>query len=230
MLRKLLQREWVLNRTNVVLMFAIYAAFQIYMVNSMEDTRPWFVMATLYAAVLTSALIVREDKFRSTWWACVLPVTRLELIRARYVASWAMVVGALIGSILLAAFTPGSNMLVSEIFNPWTLLIAATAITGVLAWVLPFAIRFGMLGMMIFLVGGQVAGVGLLVLGRMTQRGGAGGERPIRSALAAISDAILGAREAMTPVLFAIAVVVMLTALNWLSYRFAALMFGRREF
>ena len=232
MLRKLLHREWILNRTNVALMFAIYAAFQIYMVISIDSTRPWVVMATLYAAFLTTALFVREDKFRSTWWACTLPVTRLELIRARYIAAWWMVVTAFIGSVLLAALVPGSNVIVSEIFNPWTLLIAAALTTGIFVWVLPFTIRFGMLWLMIFLIGGQIVGAGLLVLGRMINRGsnaGTGG-RPIRTALAAIGDAILGVREALTPVPFAIAVIVTLLVVNWLSYRFAAYMFRRREF
>ena len=214
MLPRLLQREWILNRQNVAIMFAIYGAYQVYVLRSVDSTRPFVVMAALFAAFLTSALFVREDKFRSAWWACTLPVTRLELIRARYLAAWSMVLAALAGSTLLAVVVPGSAVLVAEVFNPSTLLIAATGTTLIFAWVLPFTIRFGMFGLMVFLIGAQVAGAGLLVLGRtLGRRTGAGG-RPIRTALAAIGDTVVAAREALTPGIFAVVVIVLLIVVN----------------
>lgn len=233
MLRKLLYREWILNRANVALIFAIFLGFQVYIISSISSTRPFVVMATLYAAFLAAALFVREDKFRSTWWACTLPVTRHELIRARYIASWSMTLAAMAVWVLLVAIIPGSNVLVSEIFDPWTLLIAATLATAIFLWVLPFTIRFGMFGLMVFLIGAQLAGAGLLILGQMLRRGGEAGRSgpgPIRTALGAIGDGILAAREALTPGLFAAAVVALLIVVNWLSYRFAAFLFRRREF
>ena len=88
-----------------------------------------------------------------------------------------MVVAALAGSTLLAAVVPGSEVLVTEVFDPWTLLIAATATTLIFAWVLPFTIRFGMFGLIVFLIGAQLLGAGVLVVGRMMP-GRTGGQRP----------------------------------------------------
>lgn len=229
MLPKLLHREWVLNRTTLLLMAGIFGAFEIFSATSVDSARAWIVMATLYAAFLTVALFVREDKFRATAWTCTLPVTRVELVRARFVAAWLMVVVALSGATVLAAIVPGGSVPVVELLDLSTLLIVATVATLIFAWVLPFTIRFGMLGIMLFLVVGQLAGATLLLVGSTINRRSGGGGRPIRAALGAIGDGLVSIREVLSPPLFAVAVVLTLIAVNWLAYRFSAYLFGRRE-
>lgn len=229
MLPRILHREWILHRQVLMLMFGIFGAYQIYAVLNVNSARAWIVFATVYAAFLTAALFIREDKFRATGWTCILPIKRIELVRARFVASWVMVVAALAGSALLAAVMPGTKFAVSEIFDTSTLLIIATLTTLIFAWVLPFSIRFGMVGIMIFLVGAQIGGVLLLLIGSRINRASGNGGRPIRTALAAISDTLVGAREALSPALFVVVVIVVLAITNWLAYRFAAFLFDRRE-
>jgi len=229
MLPKLLYREWILHRQVVAIMFGIFGAYQIYAVMNVNSARAWIVFATVYSAFLTAALFIREDKFRATGWTCILPIKRIELVRARFIVSWAMVVAALGGSTLLAAVVPGTKFPVGEIFDTSTLLIVAALTTLIFAWVLPFSIRFGMVGIMFFLVGAQVGGVLLLFIGSRINRASGDSGRPIRTALAAISDALIGAREALSPALFTVVVVIVLTAANWLAYRFAAFLFNRRE-
>jgi len=222
MLPKLLRREWILNRQVLMLLAGIFGAYQIW-------ARAWVVMATLYAAFLSVLLFAREDKFRSTAWSCTLPVTRLELVRARFVASWLMVVVALTGATLLTAVVPGSKVSPADVVEPSTLLIVAAVTTLIFAWVMPFTIRFGMVGIMIFLVGGQLAGAILLFVATSIHRG-SGSRRPIRAALAAIGDGLVAVRETLSPALFVVVVVLVLAVANWLVYRFSAYLFGRREF
>ena len=125
MLPELLRREWILHRTTILLMFAIFGAYQIYAMISMDSSRGWVVMATIYAAGLTLAIFVREDKFRATAWSCSLPVSRRELVRARFVFAWLMVLAALTFSTLMTMVVPGSNVSASEVVQPTTLLIVA---------------------------------------------------------------------------------------------------------
>jgi hypothetical protein len=47
--------------------------------------------------------------------------------------------------------------------------------------------------------------------------------------MTAISDALVGAREALSPTLFTVVVLIALVAANWLAYRFSAFLFERRE-
>jgi len=229
MLPKLLYREWILHRQTVMLMFGIFGAYQIYALMNMDSARAWIVFAALYSAFLTAALFIREDKFRATGWTCILPIKRIELVRARFVVSWAMVAAALGGATLLAAALPGTKFPVSEIFNTSTLLIVAALTTLIFAWILPFSIRFGMVGIMVFLVGAQLGGVLLLLIGSRMNRASGNAGRPIRTALAAISDTLVSARDALSPTLFTVVVIVVLVAANWLAFRFAAFLFDRRE-
>ena len=229
MLPKLLYREWILHRQVVALMFGIFGAYQIYAMMNMDSARGWVVFAAVYSAFLTAALFIREDKFRATGWTCILPIKRIELVRARFIASWVMVVAALGGATLLAAVLPGTKFPVSEIFDTSTLLIVAALTTLIFAWVLPFSIRFGMVGIMIFLVGAQLGGVLLLLIGSRMNRASGGGGRPIRTTLAAISDALVSARETLSPTLFVVVVIVVLIVVNWLAFRFASFLFDRRE-
>jgi hypothetical protein len=229
MLPRILRREWILHRQVVMIMFAIFGAYQVFALMSMDSARAWIVFAALYASFLTAVLFIREDKFRATSWTCILPIKRIELVRARFIASWAMLVAALGGATLLAAVLPGTKFPASEIFDTSTLLIVATLTTLVFAWVLPFSIRFGMAGIMVFLVGAQLAGVLLLLIGSRINRTSGNAGRPIRTALAAISDTLVSAREALSPTLFVVVVIVALVATNWLAYRFAAFLFDRRE-
>ena len=230
MLPKLLYREWILNRQTLMLMLGIFVAYQIYALLNVGSARAWVVMAAGYAAFLTAALFIREDKFRATGWSCILPITRIELVRARFVASWSLVLAALVVATLLAVVLPGTHFAVSEIFDTSTLLIVAALTTLIFAWVLPFSIRFGMAGIIIFLIGAQIGGAVLLLIGSRLNRAGGNTGRPIRTTLAAISDALISAREALSPEWFTVVVVVLLVATNWLAYRFAAFLFERREF
>jgi ABC-type transport system involved in multi-copper enzyme maturation permease subunit len=229
MLPELLRREWILHRTTIWLMFAIFGAYQIYAMISMNSSRGWVVMATIYAAGLTLAIFVREDKFRATAWSCSLPISRRELVRARFVFAWLMVLAALVVSTLMTLVVPGSKVSVMDVLQPTTLLIVAAVATMVFAWVLPFTIRFGMIGIMIFLVGGQVLGVVFLLVAQTLKRGSASNERPIRAFLASISESLVASREALTPLVFAITVILILAAINWSAYRFSAFLFQRKE-
>ena len=229
MLPKLLYREWILHRQVVMIMFGIFGAYQIYAVMNVNSARAWIVFATVYAAFLTAVLFIREDKFQATGWTCILPIKRIELVRARFISSWAMVAAALGGSILLATVMPGTKFPVGEILDTSTLLIVAALTTLIFAWVLPFSIRFGMVGIMIFLVGAQIGGVLLLLIGSRMNRASGDSRGPIRTALAAIGDTLVNAREALSPALFTVVVIIVLAAANWLAYRFAAFLFNRRE-
>jgi hypothetical protein len=210
-------------------MLGILVAYQIYALMNVESARAWFVMAAGYAAFLTAALFIREDKFRATGWSCILPIKRIELVRARFVSSWALVIGALVLATLLAVVVPGTHFPVGDIFDLSTLLIVAALTTLIFAWILPFSIRFGMAGIMIFLVGAQIGGVLLLLIGSRIGRASGSSERPIRATMTAISDALVGAREALSPTLFTVVVLIALVAANWLAYRFSAFLFERRE-
>jgi hypothetical protein len=208
--------------------YSIFGAFQIYFVMRVSSSRAWAVFATVYAAFLGVTLFVREDKFGATAWTCTLPTTRIDIVRARFVEAWVLVVTAIAGFTLLAAVVPGSRVSPWEVVEPRTLLMMSAVATLVLALMLPFTIRFGMLGVMIFLVAVQVLGVVVLLI--VSRRGRTGGEPGLlRAGVSSIVNGIAALREILpAPVWFA-GVLLALCLVNWIAFRLAVHLFRRRE-
>jgi len=225
MLRRLLVRDWLLHGRMLLISYGLFAAFQVYFILRTNSTRHWLVFASVYATFLAISVFAREDRFQSTAWTCTLPVSRREVVRARFVGAWILVTTALVGSMLMAAVIPGSIISVTEALQPATLLLAATATSLVIALVLPFLIRFGLLGLLIFLVAAQVLGSAALVLAIALDGGGGAG----KSMFSFVTDAVRATQGALTPAPFYLLVAALLMAVNWVGYRFAVRLFTRRE-
>jgi len=231
MLPKLFIRDWILNRKIVLINFAVFSAFQVYSATQVSSARVWLVFASIYASFLAVTIFIREDKFGATGWACTLPVTRRELVLARFIEAWVMVLVALGAMTLLAAVVPGSVVSPADLLQPSTLLISATIVTLVLSLMQPFTIRFGFLGVMIFLIGMQVLGVVLLTALMALRRSGvlSGSGRPIADAISTLGSGLASVREALSPTPFVLLLLIVLLLTNWLGYRSAVFLFRRRE-
>jgi hypothetical protein len=230
MLHRLLVREWILMRRALIVIAGVYAAFQAYFVCRAANPRLWLVFAAVYASFLSLSLFLREDKFQAAAWSCTLPVRRRDLVRARFVSAWVLVAGALAAGVVLAGVMPGSRVQVAAVLAPPTLFLGAAVITIILALMLPFTIRFGLMGVMIFLVLVQV--LGMVVLLFAVNAGTRA--RPSRGALSggieALTAGLVALKDLLSPPGFYLAAALVLILINWLGYRFAAALFNRREF
>lgn len=230
MLHKLLLREWILTRRALLALVGIFAAFQAYFVCRASSPRQFLVFAGVYAAFLTLPLFLREDRFHAGAWSCTLPIRRQDLVRARFVGAWIFVTGALALTLVPAGLMPGSRVQVTAIFEPATLSVAAATVTIILALMLPFAIRFGSLGVMIFLVAIQMIGGIVLLIAVKTRGRPSRGGGVLTSGIEALSDSLVALREVLSPAGFYLAVALALILANWLGYRLAVALFRRREF
>lgn len=229
MLRELVFRDWRLNRRTLLFSFAFFFAFQIYSVMRFNSDRAWLVFAAIYASFLALIPIIIEDTSRATAWTCTLPVSRTDVVRARFLAAWALAGGALVATALLPLVVPGSTVEMALILQPGTLLMVATAVTLVIALMQPFTIRFGMLGVMIFLIGAQVLGAVLFAVVVGLNRSGGGGRDPIRLGFSMIGAPVVAVQQAVPPAVFVLLVLAALGLLNWLGYRLSLFLFRRRD-
>jgi len=228
MLHKLLMREWILTRRTLLAIVGIYLVFQAYFVCRASSPRQFLIFAAVYASFLTLTLFLREDKFRATAWTCTLPVSRRDLVQARFLGAWIFVAGNLSLALALAAVMPGSAVRVAAVLEPATLFLAATAVTTVLALMLPFAIRFGLLGVMIFLVSIQLLGSAVLVIA-VYSRGRAPSTGILAGGMEVLTEGLVALRSSLSPPVFYLAAALALIAVNWLGYRLAVGLFRRRE-
>jgi hypothetical protein len=229
MLPRLLLREWILTRRALLPILGIYIVFQAYFVCRESSPRQYLVFASVYAAFLTLTLILREDKFHATAWSCSMPVSRQDLVRARYVGAWIFVAGALTLAIALAGLMPWSAVELPSVFDSSALLQACAAITVILALMFPFAIRFGFLGVIIFLVGFQMVGAVVLLIAVKSGGGSGASQGLLSGGIAALGAGLTTLRELMSPAGFNAAAVLALVLANWLGYRLAVALFRRRE-
>lgn len=228
MLRKLLLREWILHGYGLIPILAIFGVFQIYFVLRVSGVRPWLVFTAVYVSFLTIIPFTRDDKYRATAWACTLPVSRADLVRARYVGVWLIAAAGFGLSLLLAATLPGSRMIGELRADPEALLLGAAVTSVVLLFVLPFTIRFGLLGVMIGLIGLQILSAGAFVAGKLTV-GLNRIEGGVAAAFRPLIEGILATRESLGPTGFNLAALLALLMLNWIGYRLALALFRRRE-
>jgi hypothetical protein len=228
MLLELLRRDWILHRQAMIPILAIFSAFQVWFLMSVERPRHWLVFTCIYVAFFTIVPFTRDDKFRANEWSCTLPVSRKDLVRARYVAAWLLFVGCLLLGLLLAALVPGSKVEPLSLMAPGEALWVLTVASVILLLLLPFTIRFGLLGVVIFLAALQILGAVLLVVGKSVgnQSEMEGG---VRAGIRVIVSGVSALRETMPPAAFHAVWLLVLALVNWVGYRVALALFRRRE-
>ncbi|MGD8328734.1 MAG: ABC-2 transporter permease [Acidobacteriota bacterium] len=229
MLPDLILRDWKLHRRALLPMMAIFAIFQVYFVLRVDSTTFWLVFTCVYAMGLTIMPLAREDKFGSTAWTCTLPVTRAQIIGARFVEAWLLALAWIAVSTLMAVLIPGSRIAVESLAEPATILLAVTIITVILSLLLPFTIRFGILGVLIVGVAAQILGTVVLLVLVLTRGRRTAGANPIDIVIGAVRDGITFVHGALPPVAFYLLVLAALAALHWAAYRSAIVLFDRKE-
>jgi len=226
---KLLRKDAILNGKVLALTYALWSAFWLgYPVlrpGGDASFTAWAVMVALPCAFLPILMIAREDKFKAGALACSLPVTRDAIASSRYVGGWLV---ALVGAaIAVGAMAIMSAAGMTELAPPtfWLPVAVVVTIGLVVASLLPFTLRFGMSGVLVFLVSAQLAGIVALLVAAMF--GGLGGlGTTIRSAVKAVA----WMRDALGPAAFSVAAVVAVLFLNLASYRLSVWIYRRREF
>lgn len=225
----ILRRDWILNRVPILMTVFVFATFQILFVQVPVDLPYiWVFLTCIWAAFLTLSPLTREMKDQGAAWACTLPVSRRDLVRARYVGAWILVVMTYLVAFLVAVLAPGSKVSPSFAINLNTLLIGATIVSAIFVFLLPSVIRFGVKGVLILLVPFNLLLPIVFVASKATGTQDSL-EEGLLGGLQALAVMITGLRDGISRPLFYVSVVLLLFALNWASYRVAVALFLRRE-
>ncbi len=225
----LVRRDWILNRWAILTTVFVFATFQVLFVQLPSNLAyVWLFVSCIWAAALTLAPLSREDKFRGAAWSCTLPVSRPDLVKARYIGAWLLAVGAYLVAFTVAMLAPGSKISAAFALDPDTLLLVATIIGTILAIMLPSIVRFGVKGVLVLLVPVNIL---LPIVFVVSKAMGAQDdvEGNVIAGLQTLAAMIGGVRDGLSRPLFYLAVVLLLLAANWASYRFAVALFLRRE-
>jgi len=224
-MRRVMEKDLILNRNVILINGAIFAACLSFFAIWEADLPPrvYAGFSAFMVAFLPAVMVTREDKFKAMILGCSLPVERKTIVRARFVLSVGMALVGVLGAFLLGAFLPSSSFRAGDLFAWGPLMTGLAGITLVLSLLLPFTLRYGMKGILIFLVSAQILGAILLVIMQVTQS----------SADKVLMGKILGAlawiHSLVGHTAFNALLVIFLLATLGVSYLVSVRVFERRE-
>jgi hypothetical protein len=225
MLLKVIRKDLLLTRKRLLLNAGLFFVFLIVLVHAGDAPAGLFAWsAALMFSFVPVTVITQEDRCRAATVGCSLPVRRRDIVRARYLLGLGFGVAGVVAAFLLALVLPGSPYGASALFSPSTVLIALTVLSLSLALLLPFTIRFGLIGILVALVAFQV--LGLVVLFLANRFGITAGVRTTIGAAAALVSEF---HASLGDAGFFIAVLALLAALLALSAQASTILFERKE-
>lgn len=220
-----MKKDLILNRKVILINGVIFAVLLGFFATWQTDLPPraYAGFSALMLSFLPAVMVTREDKFNAMVLGCSLPVSRKTIVRARFVLWLGLALAGVAGAFALGAFLPSSNFVAADLFTRGPILTALTGVSLLLALLLPFTLRFGMKGVLIFLASTQVLGVILLTVMQMT-----------RSSLdRALVERILGGIAQLQALLgpsgFDVLLVALLVGLLGASYLLSVRVFEGRE-
>ena len=171
---KLIRKEFIFNRNSLLLILAIMTGFLMFFLARTEHFKSTgFMMFSAFyvGASLCLTLAAQEDKHKTGALACSLPCRRKDIVRARFLLTWLLMLAALAYTTFLAAVLPFSRAEVGQALNLKVILVTLLILSVVFAAMLPFIIRFGVMGVLLVLVGAQLLGVVALFLSNFFKTG-----------------------------------------------------------
>lgn len=223
MLRNALRKDLLLNARHLwgILPWFIWVA---YALSEPDASRMTAFAAAFIGSLMAVTIGAREDKLRTTATLASLPVSRRTLVQARFVTCY--VVGAA-SYLVVAAMTvvlPWSVQRPAEVFELRTLLLTLTLASMAVALLMPVVLRFGLLGVLIFLGTFQVLGIVLFVALELF-----GARSAVHGIFGAIERGVIALHAGLgrpATILEAAAVVAVSI---WLSFRLSVLLAARRD-
>ena len=227
MLRELMIRDLVLSRRPLLLNGGVAAAFLVYSSLSVSSPHAYAVFAALMMLFLPIVISTREDLAKAMASTCALPVSRVEVVRARFLLSWLLSLAGLAVALAIGTFVPGSAVRGGVLLEVGNIALALTVVILASALLLPLVIRLGFMGVIACLVAAQGLGIVLMLL---TMSGaGAAGRRSLRDGLARLASQIAAARTQAGEPLFFAGLAAALVVASYLSYRVGVALLRRRE-
>jgi ABC-type transport system involved in multi-copper enzyme maturation permease subunit len=221
----LVRKDLILNRKILGLNLAFYLLLLPGMA-SLDRTAPpqlYAGFAAVVCSIIPLTLVAREDKFRTAALTCSLPVTRDAIVSARY---WGGGLAALAGTILILAagyLLPQTGFAARG--GVGTALLAAFVVLGLVqATLLPFTIRYGLVGLLLFMVALQVLGIVVFMAAMLL------GHDLLRGLIQALGAALHAVRDRAGAGGLAALLVTATLLLNLASHDLSRRLYRAREF
>jgi ABC-2 family transporter protein len=219
---ELIRRDILLHKKFIVFLGVFYLIYLGYFGSRLDNPRILAIIGPFLMAIFPISIFSREDKFKSLAFCLSLPMTRAEFLRARYALSWIMMGVVYAAAALLMSVLPGAKTQAAEALDVRTLLLTLLVTSLLFGFLMPLSVRFGWMGLIIFLVALQVLGALVLFIRPLAKL--------ILPMFSAYPRAIETVHAAAGPAGALAAGVIVLFLLNYASYRVSTALFRAMEF
>lgn len=223
---KILRLEYLFSRRHVLIVLAVFSAYFAYMAGKIDSPRLFIVMTSVMVGLSMPFVILgREDKFKTAALVCSLPVRRSTVVLGKYAASWIAIGMGLVYALLLTAVLPFSKIAVVEVLSLKTILVSLFLISLIFAVILPFTLRFGLVGVIVLLVGTQLLGIVALFVAQLVKVP----NNPLRIVLRAVERGLKSLLYHEPTAGFLLGLLAAILAVNALSMLVGWLLYSRRD-
>ncbi len=223
---RLMRKDLLLSWTQVPWIAGAIALMFVLQAFNGDQPTPSMLFGSFMAGFVPVIISVREDRFRSNALSCSLPVTRRQIVLARYLVGPALFPVWVLCSVLLAwplshEGFPVAMLRLDALATGFAILVLTVA------FVTPLFFRFGWAGFLYGLVGLQALGIIVLLAGpRLGLRGGL---LAIEDALRSIGPGLRALRALAGDAVYFPAAFVALAVAFGLSCAASCALFRRRD-
>jgi hypothetical protein len=195
---------------------------------AIEGGRAGFVLAfgSTIAGFLPIMICGRDDRYRTNAFSCALPVSRRQIVLARHLLCPALFPGWMLFLVLLLWAFSGFRF-PAELLRPDAYVTALAVQALAVAVFVPLMLRFGFKGFLYGLIGLQVLGLLVLVVG--SRVGLAGGILAFEGAIGRIGPGVRDLRAWMGDAAFFPAAFAAIAAVLGLSYLVSCMLYQRQD-
>jgi hypothetical protein len=165
---KLFRKELILFKKPLVIYLLFVTGWTIWISYQVPRAGVLAVFTTILVTLIPITIIAREDRFKGAAVTCSLPFRRKTIVQSRYLLSWILMGVGMVYTFTLVMTVPVSRVNPAELMTAKTVFLSLFLLTVFFAALFPFVIRFGLMGLLLFLIGTQMAGVVLFLVVAMT--------------------------------------------------------------
>jgi hypothetical protein len=226
MILKLMRKDLLLNWGLLIAICGSIAANTL--IWAIEGEQAGFVLAfgSTIAGFLPIMICGRDDRYRTNAFQCALPVSRRQIVLARYLLCPVLFPAWMLCLVLLLWAFSGFR-LPAELLRPDAYVTALAVQALAVAVIAPLMLRFGYKGFLFGLIGLQVLGLLVLVVG--SRVGLAGGIRAFESSIGGIGPGVRDLHARMGDAAFFPAAFAAVAAALGLSCLVSCVLYQRRD-
>jgi ABC-type transport system involved in multi-copper enzyme maturation permease subunit len=163
-MRNLILKDLILNKKFLLGVGVIYIIYLGFFGSRIDNLNFDTFVFTFLCFVVPVMIFTREDKFKATVLSCSLPATRRQIILARYILGWMLMLVVYALGTTVSLLFPGHKLGPADLFSARTILLVLACMSFYFAVLVPLLIRFGIVGFFVFLISLQILGFVTLFL------------------------------------------------------------------